>query len=86
MEEALVDRALERVLLQKCELGLLDADWAPEPADDEEIELDDAESRALAGQARAALDRAARQRRHAAAARGPAGRGGRAAGGRRPTR
>nr|WP_246450977.1 glycoside hydrolase family 3 N-terminal domain-containing protein [Allostreptomyces psammosilenae] len=29
--EALVDRALERVLRQKCELGLLDADWRPEP-------------------------------------------------------
>ncbi len=48
VEEALVDRALQRVLLQKCELGLLDADWAPEPAE-EAIELDDAESRALAG-------------------------------------
>ncbi|MFN8075028.1 MAG: glycoside hydrolase family 3 N-terminal domain-containing protein [Kineosporiaceae bacterium] len=29
--EALVDRALERVLRQKCELGLLDADWQPVP-------------------------------------------------------
>lgn len=29
--EALVDRALRRVLLQKCELGLLDADWSPLP-------------------------------------------------------
>jgi beta-xylosidase len=28
----LVDRALERVLRQKAELGLLDADWDPEPA------------------------------------------------------
>jgi beta-glucosidase-like glycosyl hydrolase len=28
---ALVDRAVERVLLQKGELGLLDADWDPEP-------------------------------------------------------
>ena len=35
VEEALVDRALERVLLQKCELGLLDADWSPEPADED---------------------------------------------------
>ena len=42
VDEALVDRALERVLLQKCELGLLDADWSPEPADEEPIELDDA--------------------------------------------
>ncbi|MBM9623110.1 glycoside hydrolase family 3 N-terminal domain-containing protein [Streptomyces zhihengii] len=29
--EALVDRALRRVLLQKCALGLLDADWSPLP-------------------------------------------------------
>ncbi|QIP87981.1 glycosyl hydrolase [Streptomyces sp. Tu 2975] len=29
--EALVDRALRRVLLQKCELGLLDPDWSPLP-------------------------------------------------------
>ncbi|MFE6616538.1 beta-glucosidase [Amycolatopsis sp. NPDC057786] len=43
---AVVDRALERVLRQKCELGLLDEDWAPEVPD--EIDLDDQESRALA--------------------------------------
>ncbi|MEV6237575.1 glycoside hydrolase family 3 N-terminal domain-containing protein [Lentzea sp. NPDC051838] len=42
----LVDRALERVLRQKCELGLLDPDFTPEPAAD--TDLDDAESRALA--------------------------------------
>ena len=29
VDAAAVDRALERVLRQKCELGLLDADWAP---------------------------------------------------------
>ncbi|MGW0709238.1 beta-xylosidase/alpha-l-arabinosidase [Streptomyces sp. NPDC002643] len=29
--ESLVDRAVRRVLLQKCELGLLDEDWTPEP-------------------------------------------------------
>ncbi|GAA4067727.1 glycoside hydrolase family 3 N-terminal domain-containing protein [Streptomyces shaanxiensis] len=29
--EELVDRAARRVLLQKCELGLLDEDWTPEP-------------------------------------------------------
>ncbi|RSM40563.1 beta-glucosidase [Amycolatopsis balhimycina DSM 5908] len=46
VDAAAVDRALERVLRQKCELGLLDADWAPEVP--EEIDLDDAESRALA--------------------------------------
>ncbi|MGW5721306.1 beta-xylosidase/alpha-l-arabinosidase [Amycolatopsis sp. NPDC003865] len=46
VDAAAVDRALERVLRQKCELGLLDADWAPEVP--EEIDLDDASSRALA--------------------------------------
>ena len=29
--ESLVDRALWRVLMQKCELGLLDPDWSPVP-------------------------------------------------------
>lgn len=46
VDAAAVDRALERVLRQKCELGLLDADWAPEVP--EEVDLDDAPSRALA--------------------------------------
>jgi beta-glucosidase len=46
VDEKLVDRALERVLRQKCELGLLDPGWAP--ATPAEIDLDDAESRALA--------------------------------------
>ena len=42
-----MDRALSRVLRQKCELGLLDPGWAPvEPRD---VDLDDAASRALAG-------------------------------------
>jgi beta-glucosidase len=47
---ALVDRALERVLTQKCELGLLDADWSPEPPilSEPDPRLDDDESRALA--------------------------------------
>jgi beta-xylosidase len=31
VDEALVDRALERVLRQKCELGLLDEGWDPTP-------------------------------------------------------
>jgi beta-xylosidase len=44
---AWVDRAVERVLRQKCELGLLDADYSPEPAATG-IELDPAESRAVA--------------------------------------
>jgi beta-xylosidase len=46
VDEKLVDRAVTRVLRQKCELGLLDPDWAPvEPAD---VHLDTPESRALA--------------------------------------
>jgi beta-glucosidase len=51
VDVGLVDRALERVLLQKCALGQLDADWAPEPdglADGEPVVLDDAEGQALA--------------------------------------
>ncbi|MUL40509.1 glycosyl hydrolase [Streptomonospora sp. PA3] len=61
VSEELVDRAALRVLTQKCELGLLDADWSPfpaEPADaapgeseaasGTEIDLDPAEHRALA--------------------------------------
>jgi len=44
--ESLVDRAAARVLRQKCELGLLDADWSPEPAGP--IDLDSAANRALA--------------------------------------
>jgi beta-xylosidase len=31
VDEALVDRAARRVLLQKCELGLLDPSWDPQP-------------------------------------------------------
>lgn len=46
--EVLVDRALRRVLTQKCELGLLDADWEPLPADVDGVVLDDAERRATA--------------------------------------
>ncbi|NEK85823.1 glycosyl hydrolase [Blastococcus saxobsidens] len=51
VDEALVDRALRRVLLQKCELGLLDPDWSPDsPAVlDGEVDLDPEESRAVAG-------------------------------------
>lgn len=55
--EELVDRALHRVLLQKCELGLLDPDWSPLPtalrhADPalarDTVDLDPPENRALA--------------------------------------
>jgi beta-glucosidase len=49
VDEALVDRALTRVLSQKCELGLLDPDFSPEPdTGGDGIDLDDAESRGLA--------------------------------------
>ncbi|MFF4525485.1 beta-xylosidase/alpha-l-arabinosidase [Streptomyces bluensis] len=44
--EALVDRAAHRVLLQKCELGLLDEGWAPEPATP--VDLDPPRNRELA--------------------------------------
>ncbi|MFH9062116.1 glycoside hydrolase family 3 N-terminal domain-containing protein [Streptomyces coeruleorubidus] len=44
--EELVDRAARRVLLQKCELGLLDEDWTPEPA--AAVELDSTGNRILA--------------------------------------
>ncbi|MFB6935001.1 beta-xylosidase/alpha-l-arabinosidase [Streptomyces chartreusis] len=45
--EELVDRAARRVLLQKCELGLLDEDWTPEPASSH-LDLDSPGNRALA--------------------------------------
>ncbi|MFF4586816.1 glycoside hydrolase family 3 N-terminal domain-containing protein [Streptomyces sp. NPDC001388] len=44
--EELVDRAARRVLLQKCELGLLDEDWQPETP--ESVDLDPPANRALA--------------------------------------
>ncbi|MFI7500415.1 glycoside hydrolase family 3 N-terminal domain-containing protein [Streptomyces sp. NPDC049687] len=44
--QELVDRAARRVLLQKCELGLLDEDW--EPRTPESVDLDPAANRALA--------------------------------------
>ncbi|WP_369196000.1 glycoside hydrolase family 3 N-terminal domain-containing protein [Streptomyces djakartensis] len=44
--EELVDRAARRVLLQKCELGLLDEGWDPEP--DGPVSLDPPGNRALA--------------------------------------
>ena len=53
LDEAFVDRALRRVLLQKLELGLLDEDWSPIPdalrdPDRGPVDLDTAEDRALA--------------------------------------
>lgn len=50
VDEELVDRAVRRVLLQKCALGLLDPDWSPRPEalDGAPVELDPPFSRALA--------------------------------------
>ena len=48
----LVDRALERVLTQKCELGLLNPDWSAQAPilDEQDPLLDDPQSRELAAQ------------------------------------
>ena len=48
VDEALVDRALRRVLAQKVELGLLDPDWAALPDGVDDVELDTPESRGIA--------------------------------------
>ena len=48
VDEALIDRALLRVLTQKAELGLLDADWQPTPEGAELLRLDDEESQEVA--------------------------------------
>ena len=48
VDEALVDRALTRVLAQKAELGLLDATWQPEPDGIDELRLDDETSQDVA--------------------------------------
>ncbi|MCC8246113.1 glycoside hydrolase family 3 N-terminal domain-containing protein [Saccharothrix luteola] len=40
VDEALVDRALRRVLRQKVELGLLDPDWSALPANVDDLRLD----------------------------------------------
>lgn len=48
LDEALVDRALRRVLHQKIELGLLDPDWEPIPADVESLVFDDETGREIA--------------------------------------
>jgi beta-xylosidase len=48
--EELLDRAVTRVLAQKCALGLLDAEWSPGPVDGTRgsLDLDTAADRALA--------------------------------------
>ncbi|MBX6357668.1 MAG: glycoside hydrolase family 3 C-terminal domain-containing protein [Micromonosporaceae bacterium] len=48
VDEALVDRALRRVLIQKAELGLLDADWQPVPDAAAELHFDDPENQSVA--------------------------------------
>jgi beta-glucosidase len=48
VDEALVDRALRRVLAQKAELGLLDAGWERVPNGVERLRLDDETSRDIA--------------------------------------
>lgn len=48
VDEALVDRALHRVLRQKAELGLLDEGWEPLPAGVDALTFDDAESQDVA--------------------------------------
>jgi beta-glucosidase len=48
VDEALVDRALHRVLAQKAELGLLDGDWRCLPEDVEQLRLDDETGRDIA--------------------------------------
>ena len=49
LDEELVDRAALRVLTQKCELGLLDPDWAP-PAAGATVDFDPPHMRELARQ------------------------------------
>ncbi|GAB3397645.1 glycoside hydrolase family 3 N-terminal domain-containing protein [Humibacter soli] len=43
-DEAYIDRALRRVLLQKAEFGMLNADWSPIPAGWSDSDLDDIEA------------------------------------------
>ncbi|WP_328771108.1 beta-glucosidase [Streptomyces sp. NBC_00286] len=50
LDEELVDRAALRVLTQKCELGLLDPDWAPPAAPSAPVDLDPPHMRVLARQ------------------------------------
>lgn len=48
VDEKLVDRALVRVLRQKCEVGLLDPGWAPVEPGPDAVDLDPPEARAIA--------------------------------------
>ncbi|MEV0614361.1 glycoside hydrolase family 3 N-terminal domain-containing protein [Nonomuraea sp. NPDC050404] len=47
VDEALIDRALRRVLTQKAEQGLLDEDWQPLPGPAAEVRLDDEEGQEI---------------------------------------
>ena len=86
--EELVDRGARRVLRQKAELGLLDADWSPEsPAMAAgALDLDPPAHRAIARELAETLRGPARQRRHAAARRSAANDRARRALRRRPAR
>ncbi|MEV4754205.1 glycoside hydrolase family 3 N-terminal domain-containing protein [Micromonospora sp. NPDC049559] len=48
VDEALVDRALHRVLTQKAQLGLLDEGWQPMPEEVDRLRLDDEEAQDIA--------------------------------------
>ncbi|MGZ0153325.1 glycoside hydrolase family 3 N-terminal domain-containing protein [Kribbella sp. WER1] len=49
LSEDLIDRAARRILQQKAELGLLDADWTPESSvSNESIDLDSEQNRGIA--------------------------------------
>ncbi len=52
VDEALIDRAVTRILLQKCALGLLDEDWRPEPpgldGNPATLDIDEPDARDLA--------------------------------------
>lgn len=51
LDEAIVDRAVRRVLAQKCALGMLDRDWSAVPSGSDTagaVDLDSADNRALA--------------------------------------
>ncbi len=82
VDPALVDRAARRVLLQKCELGLLDPDWQAEPglAASDGMGLDSEECRTLARDLARQLHRPAPQRRRAPLVPPPAAGGRRAPG------
>ncbi|WP_051452214.1 glycoside hydrolase family 3 N-terminal domain-containing protein [Actinospica robiniae] len=48
IDEALIDRALRRVLAQKAELGLLDPDWRPMPEGAQDVDLNSEQDQQIA--------------------------------------